>query len=59
MSIKDTIDCLTAFKTDFRPNANRIDVDTLVIHGDDDQAASFEASGKLAAEMIAGANLNV
>ena len=59
-SIKATLDCVTAFsQTDFRPDMARIDVPTLVIHGDDDQIVPFEATGKLAAEMIAGAQLKV
>jgi len=32
----------------------KIDVPTLVIHGDDDQVVPIEATGKLAAEMIKG-----
>jgi non-heme chloroperoxidase len=59
-SLKGTIDCVTAFsETDFRPDMAKIDVPTLVIHGDDDQIVPFEATGKLAAEMIKGANLKV
>lgn len=59
-SIKGTIDCVTAFsETDFRPDMARIDVPTLVIHGDDDQVVPFEATGKLAHEMIAGSTLKL
>ncbi len=59
-SIKGTIDCVTAFsETDFRPDMKKVDVPTLVIHGDDDQVVPFEATGKLATEMIAGAKLKV
>ncbi|MBH2009457.1 MAG: alpha/beta hydrolase [Xanthomonadaceae bacterium] len=59
-SIKGTIDCVTAFsETDFRPDMARIDVPTLVIHGDDDQVVPFATTGKLAAAMIAGATLKV
>ena len=59
-SLKATIDCVTAFsETDFRPDMSRIDVPTLVIHGDDDQVVPFEATGKLAASMIKGAVLKV
>jgi pimeloyl-ACP methyl ester carboxylesterase len=46
-------------ETDFRPDMARIDVPTPVIHGDDDQIVPFEATGKLAAAMIAGAQLKV
>lgn len=59
-SLKGTIDCVTAFsETDFRPDMAKIDVPTLIIHGDDDQIVPFEATGKLAAEMITGAKLQV
>lgn len=59
-SIKATLDCVTSFsKTDFRPDMSKIDVPTLVIHGDDDQIVPFEATGKLAAQMIAGSRLSV
>ncbi|WP_028311632.1 alpha/beta fold hydrolase [Derxia gummosa] len=59
-SIKGTIDCVTAFsETDFRPDMARIDVPTLVIHGDDDQIVPLEPTGRLAAKMIAGAKLIV
>lgn len=59
-SIKATIDCVTAFsETDFRPDMAKIDVPTLVIHGGDDQVVPFEATGKLAAEMIQGSQLKL
>ncbi|RMU93436.1 Arylesterase [Pseudomonas coronafaciens pv. coronafaciens] len=59
-SLKGTLDCVTAFSaTDFRPDMAKIDVPTLVIHGDGDQVVPFEASGKRAAEMIKGAVLKV
>lgn len=37
----------------------KIDVPTLVIHGSNDQVVPFETTGKLAAEMIGGAELKV
>ncbi|MEJ4046695.1 alpha/beta fold hydrolase [Erwinia sp. SLM-02] len=59
-SLKGTIDCVTAFsETDFRGDMAKIDVPTLVIHGSNDQIVPFEATGKLAAEMIAGSTLKV
>lgn len=59
-SIKGTLDCVTAFsETDFRPDMAKIDVPTLVIHGDDDQIVPFESTGKQAAELIRGAELKV
>jgi len=59
-SLKGTLDCVTAFSTtDFRPDMAKIDVPTLVIHGSNDQVVPFETTGKLAAEMIEGAQLKV
>jgi len=59
-SLKGTLDCVTAFsETDFRGDMARIDVPTLVIHGDDDQIVPFATTGKKAAEMIEGAQLKV
>ncbi|RMV98963.1 Arylesterase [Pseudomonas caricapapayae] len=59
-SLKGTLDCVTAFSaTDFRADMAKIDVPTLVIHGDGDQVVPFEASGKRAAELIKGAELKV
>ena len=59
-SLKATLDCVTAFsQTDFRPDMSKIDVPTLVIHGDGDQIVPFETTGKRAAELIGGAELKV
>ncbi|TYB70250.1 alpha/beta hydrolase [Nonomuraea sp. PA05] len=53
-------ECVAAFSaTDFRPDLAKIDVPTLVIHGDDDQIVPFEVGGKRSAEMINGAVLKV
>ncbi|KAA0945698.1 MULTISPECIES: alpha/beta hydrolase [unclassified Pseudomonas] len=59
-SLKATVDCVTAFsETDFRPDMAKIDVPTLVIHGDADQVVPFETTGKVAASLIKGAELKV
>ncbi|MEH3022327.1 MAG: alpha/beta hydrolase [Pseudomonas oryzihabitans] len=59
-SLKGTLDCVTAFsETDFRPDMAKIDVPTLVIHGDADQVVPFATTGELAAEAIRGAELKV
>lgn len=53
-------ECIAAFSaTDFRPDLEKIDVPTLVIHGDDDQIVPFEVGGKRSAALIAGAELTV
>ena len=59
-SIKGTIDCVTVFsETDFRADMKKFSIPTLVIHGDDDQVVPFEATGKLAAASVPGAQLKV
>jgi non-heme chloroperoxidase len=53
-------ECIAAFSaTDFRPDLARIDVPTLVIHGDDDQIVPFPISGRLSAQLIPDAQLIV
>jgi non-heme chloroperoxidase len=53
-------ECIAAFSaTDFRDDLAKVDVPTLVIHGDDDQIVPFEVGGKRSAELIAGAVLKV
>ncbi len=59
-SIKGTIDCVTAFaETDFRPDMARIDMPTLIVHGDDDQIVPIATTAKKAAGMIQNATLKV
>ena len=53
-------ECIAAFSaTDFRPDLEKVDVPTLVIHGDDDQIVPFEVGGARSAAMVAGAELKV
>jgi non-heme chloroperoxidase len=55
---KNTYDSIAAFSaTDFREDLKKINVPTLVIHGDDDQIVPIDASGKASAKLIAGAQL--
>lgn len=59
-SPKGTLDCITAFgRTDFRDDVARVDLPTLVVHGDSDAVVPFEVSGKRSAELIAGSELVV
>jgi non-heme chloroperoxidase len=44
-SAKGTADCVPAWLTDFRPDLARIDVPTLVVHGDADRIVPLAASG--------------
>jgi non-heme chloroperoxidase len=53
-------ECIAAFSaTDFRPDLARIEVPTLVIHGDDDQVVPLDVGGQRSAHLIAGAVLKV
>ncbi|WP_322409767.1 alpha/beta hydrolase [Microbacterium invictum] len=57
---RNAYECIAAFSaTDFRPDLEKIDVPTLVIHGDDDQIVPFEISGRLSAAGIRDAELLV
>ncbi|GGF91613.1 arylesterase [Rhodococcoides trifolii] len=59
-SPKGTLDCINAFgRTDFRGDVEKIDVPTLVIHGDSDGVVPFEVSGKRSHEMIKDSELRV
>ena len=59
-SPKGTLDCIAAFgRTDFRADLAKIDVPTLVIHGDSDAIVPFEVSGRRTAEAIEGSELVV
>jgi pimeloyl-ACP methyl ester carboxylesterase len=58
-SPKGTIDCVSAWLTDFRPDLRRIDIPTLIIHGDADRIVPFPASGKRTHEMVRGSRLAV
>jgi pimeloyl-ACP methyl ester carboxylesterase len=52
--------CLKAFATtDFRGDLPKVDVPTLVLHGDADAVVPFEGSGKLTHQRIAGSELHV
>ena len=57
-SPKGTLDCITAFgRTDFRRDLAKINVPTLIIHGDSDAIVPFEISGKRSHATIAGSQL--
>jgi len=57
---KAALACMDAFATtDFREDLKRIDVPTLVIHGDADGTVPLEGSGKRAHEAIEGSELVV
>ncbi len=58
--IKGLYDCIAAFsETDFTEDLKKIDVPTLVLHGDADQIVPFPISGKLTATLVKNATLKV
>jgi pimeloyl-ACP methyl ester carboxylesterase len=58
-SAKATLDCVTAWTTDFRDDISAIRVPTLVVHGDADRIVPFPASGKRTHELIDSSRLVV
>ncbi|QIN78183.1 alpha/beta fold hydrolase [Rubrobacter marinus] len=59
-SPKGTLDCISAFSyTDFRDDVARVNVPTLVIHGDFDAIVPFEVSGRRSHEAIENSQLVV
>lgn len=51
--------CVSTWYEDFRQDLQRMDVPTLVIHGDSDRIVPLEASGQRTAKLIKGARLVV
>ena len=58
-SPKGTLDCVPAWGTDFRNDLPRINVPTLVIHGDADRILPIAASGARTQKAVKGARLVV
>lgn len=57
---KAVFDCIKAFsETDFTEDLKKIDVPTLIIHGDDDQIVPIGASAMLSSKLIKNARLEV
>ncbi len=52
-----TLECVTAWYTDFRKDLTRIDVPTLIIHGDSDRILPIEVTGKPTQAAIKGSRL--
>ncbi len=58
--LKATYDCIKAFsETDFTEDLKKIDVPTLIIHGDDDQIVPIGASALISSKLVKGAKLKV
>ena len=59
-SHKSQYDTIKAFsETDFTEDLKKIDIPTLVLHGDDDQIVPIGAAGLLSAKIVKGATLKV
>ena len=57
---KNTFDCIKAFsETDFTEDLKKMDVPTLIIHGDDDQIVPINASAIASAKLAPNATLKV
>jgi non-heme chloroperoxidase len=58
--VKAHYDCIKAFsETDFTEDLKKIDVPTLVMHGDDDQIVPIGAAGLMSAKIVKDATLKV
>lgn len=58
-SPKGTLDCVSAWLTDFRKDLQRIDIPTLVVHGDADRILPIAATGKRTQAAVKGSKLAV
>jgi len=58
-SPKGTLDCVSAWLTDFRNDLKKIDMPTLVIHGDSDRILPLSATGKRTTQFVKGSKLVV
>ena len=57
---KGAVDCIKAFsETDFTEDLKKIDVPTLIMHGDDDQIVPIADSALLSAKLIKGSTLKI
>lgn len=54
-----TLACVPTWYEDFRKDVAKIDVPTLVIHGDSDRIVPFSAAGERTAKLVKGAQLHV
>ena len=59
-SFKGTFDCVKAYsETDFTEDLKKVDVPTLILHGDDDQIVPLAASAMLSSKLVKDATLKV
>ena len=58
--LKNERDCIKAFsETDFTDDLKKIDVPTLILHGDDDQIVPIDDSSRISVKLIKNATLKV
>ena len=58
--VKAHYDCIKAFsETDFTEDLKKIDIPTMIMHGDDDQIVPIGASGLMSARIVENATLKV
>ncbi|MFA6467591.1 MAG: alpha/beta hydrolase [Bacteroidota bacterium] len=58
--LKNELDCISAFsETDFTEDLKKIDIPTLIIHGDDDQIVPIITSAHATVKLISGSVLKV
>ncbi len=59
-SLKAELDCIKQFsETDFTEDLKKIEVPTLIVHGDDDQIVPIADSAMLSAKLVKGSTLKV
>jgi len=59
-SLPGTYDCVKAFsETDFTEDLKKIDVPTLILHGDDDQIVPIAAAALKSSKLVKGAKLKI
>jgi len=59
-SLKAELDCIKQFsETDFTEDLKKVDIPTLIVHGDDDQIVPIADSAMLAAKLVKGSTLKV
>jgi len=57
---KGVVDCIKAFsETDFTGDLERLEVPTLIMHGDDDQIVPIAASALLSSKLVKGSTLKI
>ncbi len=52
-----TIECISSWLTDFREDLKRIDVPTLIVHGEADRIVPFASAGKRMPQFVKGSKL--